>query len=128
MVSKGTEREPEKSSPPLQNAEDGPERDERRGRMALGKLEPKAVVDDLEEKKPKRGASCGEADTRAVRNAPSRGIKPRSRGLKSAELSDLGGYRVSEPDGPTLGSGLEDNGKGEAALDESVGLREERSP
>jgi hypothetical protein len=30
--------------------------------MALGKLESKAVVDDLEEKKPKRGAGCGEAN------------------------------------------------------------------
>jgi len=30
--------------------------------MALGKLELKAVIDDLEEKKPKRGASYGEAN------------------------------------------------------------------
>jgi hypothetical protein len=30
--------------------------------MALGKLESKAVIDDLEEKKPKRGAGCGEAN------------------------------------------------------------------
>jgi hypothetical protein len=96
--------------------------------MALGKLEPKAVDDDLEEKKPKRGASCGEADTRAAGNAPSRRVKPRSRGLTSAELGDLGGYRESEPDGPTPGSGREDNGKGAAAPDEGVGLRGERSP
>jgi hypothetical protein len=96
--------------------------------MALGKLEPKAVVDDLEEKKPKRGASCGEADTRAVRNATSRGVKPRSRGLTNAELGDLIGDAKANPDGPTPGSGREDNGKGEASPDEGDGLRGKRSP
>jgi hypothetical protein len=53
--------------------------------MALGKLEPKAVGDDLEEKKPKRGASCGEANTQTAGNATSRGAKPRSRGFSGVE-------------------------------------------
>jgi len=67
--------------------------------MAPGKLEPKAVVDDLEEKKPKRGASCGEADTQTVRNAASRGAKPRSRGLASVAAGDLIGDAKANPMG-----------------------------
>jgi hypothetical protein len=94
--------------------------------MALGKLESKAVVDDLEEKKPKRGASCGEANPRPDSNAASRRVKPRSRGFHG------GGTRSqaeseSGPQGRSV-SNREGNGKGEWGLDESQPLRGERSP
>jgi hypothetical protein len=85
------------------------------------------VVEDLEEKKPKRGAGCGEANTQTVDNAASRGAKPRSRGFSGVEPDRAGGTRKRTA-GKRSASSREDNGKGERVPDEGARLRGERSP
>jgi hypothetical protein len=94
--------------------------------MALGKLEHRTADEDLEERKPKRGAGCGEANPRPGDNATSRGSKPRSRGFygcgtRSQAERESGLQGRSE-------SAREDNGMGERGLDERARLRGERSP
>jgi len=83
------------------------------------------VVEDLEERKPKRGASCGAIEP-----------KPQTTRPRVEERLEAEAFRVRQPmtaerqkrtaSAPV--SAREDNGKGAAALDERARLREERSP
>jgi hypothetical protein len=61
--------------------------------MALGKLEPNAVVDDLEEKKPKRGASCGEANPKPQATRPRADESLEAEASRSVAAGDLGKTR-----------------------------------
>jgi hypothetical protein len=95
--------------------------------MTPGKLGSKAVVEDLEEKKPKRGARCGAANPKPYTTRPRADESLEAEASRSVAAGDLDG-RESEPVGPTTVSAREDNGKGERGLDEGLRLRGERSP
>jgi hypothetical protein len=86
-----------------------------------------AVVDDLEEKKPKRGAGCGEANPELSATRPRAEESLEAEASRSVATGDLDG-RESATVGPTTVSARGDNGRGAGALDEGVLMREERSP
>ena len=79
-----------------------------------GEPEPQAVVEALEEQKPKRGASAGTVDPEPVATLLC--------AVQSLEVEVLGcGSRA-------IGERTGINGKGARALDERAPLRGERSP